>query len=341
MADGNPQTPAQGALPLEPAAVPSPPGVIAATESPAAAAPAPAPEPAAAVAAPPAPEPAKTELSTDKPSLLEGVGNDDAAKAPPAEPAKPVEAKKDGAAAKVEEPAKTEPEKAAEAAKAEEKVEAKPEVKPEVKAEPEKPLDPAAELAAKIAALPPAEYKYTLPDTMKMDDALKEATHHALDAFRADPNNVQPLIDLHEQTMKQYAENLAAETLANQHKAFNETRSGWNKEIMADPILGGSGHNTAMQAVARMRDLLVPKEAMAPRKWDNGQPRLSQFEEFLRVTGAGDHPVFHHILHNAARYLDEPGLPPENPQPPPDLGRPNGRGSKVLYDHPRSPNNRQ
>jgi hypothetical protein len=87
---------------------------------------------------------------------------------------------------------------------------------------------------------------------------------------------------------------------------------------MADPILGGSGHQTTSQAVARMRDLLIPKEMLAPRTFDDGKPRLSIADEFLESTGAGDHPVLWHILHNAARYLDEPQARdmPVNVRPP-------------------------
>ena len=260
----------------------------------------------------------KIETAVDKPSLLE------TALEKPEEKKEPIEAK----------PEDKKPE-----VKAEEKTEAKPEAKeepkPEVKAEEAKPEEKPAEKPA----LEPVAYEYKLPETLKMDDALKGEVHSALDAFRADPTKgAQSLIDLHTKLREQDRNDLLKE----QHRVFNETRAGWNKEVLADPLLGGAGHQTAMQAVARMRDMLVPEAMMQARKWEDGSPRLSQFEEFLRVTGAGDHPVMMHILHNAARYFDEPAMPPENPRPSPENGKAPGRaGREVLYDHPRSTQNRQ
>ena len=89
---------------------------------------------------------------------------------------------------------------------------------------------------------------------------------------------------------------------------------------MADPILGGSGHQTAMGAIARMRDRFVA-EADRPA-----------FETFLRVTGAGDHPQFLKLLHNVSRAYDEPALPPPNPKPTPTNGQPPKKGMSSLYN---------
>jgi hypothetical protein len=260
----------------------------------------PAPEP---IAVPPAAdvvvkepavsEPVKTVAET--PTLLEEIGADDKPKAEE----KPVEAKP------AEKPAEAKPE---EVKPAEVKAEEKPaEVKP---AEPVKPE--------------PVAYEYALPETIKMDDALKGTFHTALDSFRADPaKGAQGLIDLHNQTMTDYANHLAAE----QQRVFSETRKDWRKQVMADEQLGGSGYQTTMKAVARMRDLAVPEKDRA------------SFNEFLRITGAGDHPAFLKAMHNFARFFDEAPLPPPNPSPPPNNGRQPGK--RVLYDHPRSAGSRQ
>ncbi len=278
-------------LPLSGGAVSS--AAVAAPAEPASSpvsAPAPITEPAA-------PEPVKTVAET--PSLLEEIGAEK-----PAEPAKteekPLESKPE------EKPAEVKPAEKSAEVKAEEKpVEVKP-------AEPAKPE--------------PVAYEYALPETIKMDDALKGSFHTALDAFRADPvKGSQGLIDLHNKTMGEYAEHLAAE----QQRAFAETRKGWRTQVMADEQLGGSGYQTTMKAIARMRDLAVP-EAERPA-----------FNEFLRVTGAGDHPAFLRMVHNFARHFDEPSLPPSNPTPPPNNGRAPGARGKVLYDNPRSTSGRQ
>lgn len=234
--------------------------------------------------------------------------------------------------------------KAAETApkKEEKKAEAKPGDKPKEEAKPAdaKPEDKKADEAksaepAKDPAKPePVAYEYKLPDTLKMDDALKAEVHTALDAFRADPaKGAQALIDLHAKTMTDYATNYAAETLKNQFKVFNDTCRNWEKQVLADPELGGAGHETAMGAVARARDLTI--SSAKP-----GTPRYvaerKEFDDFLRTTGAGSHPAFMRMLHNAARYIDEPqasNQPLSEIKPPKSNGR--SPGSR-MYDHPSS-----
>jgi hypothetical protein len=247
------------------------------------------------------------ELTSEKPSLMETIGGEKPAET---KDEAPVEAKDTD----VKEVEAKEPEKAPE----EKAVEAKPE---EAKAE--------TEAKTEAPKPDPVEYKYALPDTLKLDDATRGEVHAAFDEFRANPvEGAQKLVDLHHKLMQQSAEHIGRE----QHRVFNEMRGEWNKEIMSDPVLGGAGHRTAMQAVARMRDFLVPKEMMAARKFDDGSPRLSEFEEFLRITGAGDHRVFHRILHNAARYFDEPAQPPTEIKPPPDNGRRQAGRLRDLYN---------
>ena len=282
MADGT-EAPAPAAgTPQEPVAA----------ASPAAAAPAVAPEPVAApepapaavvepAAAPAVEEPAAPAAPAPEPTLLQKHDAEQAAKEPkPAEP--PAAAPAPAAEAKpAEAPAAAEP-------------------APEAPAAPE-----------------PVEYKYELPETITMDDATRGSFHTALDAFRADPAaGAQGLIDLHNQTMQQYADHLAQE----QQRVWNETRKTWQTEVMADEQLGGAGFQTTMGAIARMRDLLVPES------------RRAAFDNFLSVTGAGDHPEFLRILHNAARIYDEAPMAPPGARPAPNAGQPQGRGLRSLYN---------
>ena len=287
------------------APVPAAPEPVA-PSAPAAPAPAEPAAPAPAPAAPAAPAPAPTEPAAPaiEPGLLEQFDADKAAKE----------------AAKTKEPEKAkEPSKEA----------AKPTDKPVEKAE-EKPAEASKEAAKTEPAAPePVAYEYALPETLKMDEAVKASFHEALDGFRADPaKGAQKLIDLHNQAMVDYDKSLRTQIRDEQIKAFNETRKGWRTQVMADEQIGGSGYQTSMGAIARMRDMLVPESDRA------------SFEEFLKYTGAGDHPAFLRLLHNAARYFDEPGIAPPNPQPTKDAGRPPNRRA-TLYDNPRSPNNRQ
>jgi hypothetical protein len=291
MADPVTPAPAAPELPLTGgAAAPEAPVTVSATASaPDPAAPPVTPEP---IKEPTTPEPIKTAAET--PSLLEEIGA---------------------------------PEKPAETPKPEEKPSDKPSEKPAEKPAEAKPADKSAEVKPAEPVKPePVAYEYTVPETIKMDDALKGTFHTALDTFRADPaKGAQGLIDLHNQAMTDYATHLAAE----QQRVFSETRKEWRKQVMADEQLGGSGYQTTMKAVARMRDMAVPEKDRA------------SFNEFLRVTGAGDHPAFLRAMHNFARYFDEPGLPPPNPTPPPGNGTRGGSRGRVLYDNQRSSTNRQ
>ena len=297
-------------------AVASPPSAapVAATAAIPAAAPEAAPAPAS-----PAPEGAATPAVAAVPAVAP------AAEAKPAESerAKTLLEKFDAEQAEKAKPA----EKAAEAKpgdKPAEKVEAKPGEKPAEVKEGEKPAE------AEPAKPEVFAYEYKLPETIKMDDAVKGEFHTALDGFRADPaKGAQGLVDLHNKAMMQFAE----ETVRNQFKVFNETKADKEKEVMADPEIGGAGHQTAMKAIARARDLTI--SSAKP-----GTPRYvrehKEFNEFIEATGAGSWPAFLRLLHNAARYTDEPQAheqPLSDLRPPKGNGR--GPGSK-LYDHPSS-----
>lgn len=250
-----------------------------------------------------------TSPATVAPTLLEQF---DAQNVPPVEPAAP----------KAETPAEPAPDAAPKPADpAAEKKPDQAEVKPP---EAEAPKEAAP---AEPAQLEPIDYFATLkvPETLVIDDANKSDLTAALDTFRADPIlGAQELIDLHTRSLQQLQERVVAD----QYRIWNETRTNWQNEVMADPEIGGAGHQTAMAAVARVRDMLVPSQDR------------SSFSQFLSVTGAGDHPAFLRMLHQAARFLDEPGLPTTDVKPPPDLGRSPGPRRAVLYDNPRSNTNR-
>jgi len=218
----------------------------------------------------------------------------------------------------------------AEAAKTDEG-EKKPDAPVEAKPGDAKPTEAAKAPEAKpVEAAKPEPVDYfkdvTIPETIKVDDAQRGEVTKALDSIRAGKvsDGVQQLFALHDSTMKDYAEQLRRD----QWTAFNDTRKGWRTEVMADPILGGAGHNTAMGAIARMRDLAISD---AKPGSDEYKQHAKEFETFLRVTGAGDHPAFLRMLHNFARYFDEPPLPPEGIRPPPNIGRQPGDRRGRMY----------
>lgn len=221
--------------------------------------------------------------------------------------------------------AKDREEKSAEEAKGDQPDTKKPE-------DGEKPAegDKSAEEAAKPEEepkpeLPKVDYKYDLPETIKMDDGQKEEFHKALDAFRADPEKgATELLGMADKAFQTFADHLVKE----QWKTFNETRKEWRTQLMADPVLGGAGHDTAMGVVARMRDKFVSDAKAGTPEYDKD---LKDFDQFLRVTGAGDNPLFLRFLHRVGRLFDEPPMPPPGARPVPDGGRRPGesRGSRM------------
>lgn len=133
-----------------------------------------------------------------------------------------------------------------------------------------------------------------------------------------EPEKAQKYLDMHTASLKAYAEDVQKQSLERQVSVFNKTRADWRKEVMSDAELGGSGHQTAMAAVARMRDMFVSRAAV-------GSPQhaaeTKQFIDMLRFTGAGDHPAMIRYMHNVARVFDEAAPPPPNPRPPADIGK--------------------
>jgi hypothetical protein len=206
----------------------------------------------------------------------------------------------------------------------------------------EKPTDKPADASAETEAaapetaapetpvLEPVEYKYELPETLKMDDATKTATHTALDAFRADPTNPQPLIDLHHEMMQKHA----AAVQRQQWDVFNETKKQWRQEVLSDNEIGGSGHNTAMQAIARMRDRFASSARPGTKEYDAD---LQAFNGMLEATGVGNHPIFLKMMHRIGGVYDEAPMGPGNVTPAPQKKS----GMKSIYNHPTSPGVKQ
>lgn len=256
---------------------------------------------------------APKELPTAQLTLLEAFD------APKAEPAVEVKA----------EPAKVDPEKPVEVeAKVEPEVKVEPEKPAEVKAEPEKP---AVEAKPVEPVKPePVEYKYETPENVVIDEKIKEAFHGALDAFRADPTNPKPLLDLYAAKTAEFA----AAQFEQQHKVFADTRAGWRTEVMADPEFGGAGYQTSMTAVARMRDRFASSAKPGTPKY---AADMKAFNDMLHVTGGGDHPALIRYMHNVAQAFDEAALPPPNPKPVVDGGRAPGSKGAGMYSNERSP----
>ncbi len=189
----------------------------------------------------------------------------------------------------------------------------KPEEEPKKAEESAKPPETVAE---------PVKYEpFKLPEGVTVDEDRIAKFTDVIGPHKLDQDTAQRLIDLHTETLDAFRQHLQAEQL----RIFEETKASWLTRTMADPVLGGAGHQTALQAAARMRDLLVPESDR------------EDFIDMLRASGVGDHPAMFRLLHNAARLFDEPAAPPIQARPVPDRGGNAAPSrSQIMYDHPTS-----
>ena len=282
---------------------------------PAVAAPPPGDAPAPVSSPPPAAEPAPNSEAggTSAPAVSGQPAPESAQPAPPPEPAAPHPAEVptllEGAGKKDEPKAADKPAEKAAAEGA-----------PKAEAAPVEP-----------AAPEPIKWDYKLPETIKASEKQLADFNGALEAIarpkegETPSQSAQRLLDMHNQAMTDYAE----QTRRDQVSAFNETRKGWQKEVLADPMIGGAGHETAMRVIARMRDLFVSDSQPGSKEYAADEKALN---DFLRITGAGDHPVFLKMLYRVGAKFDEPSIPAPGAKPSPNNGRAPGR--KGLYANP-------
>lgn len=228
--------------------------------------------------------------------------------------------------------------KAAEAEKVAKPDEPKPELKPEEK-KPDEKVDPAKEgepAKVEAPALEPIDYfaaetGVKIPETLKLDDALKTEVAKAFDDFRADPKaGAQGLVDLHNRMMGEAQEAMTKR----QWDAFNDTRKQWRTAVKADPVIGGAGYQTAMHAIADVRDTIVSRAKPGTPQFESD---MKDFDDMLKVTGVGDHPAFLRMLHNGARFFKEAAVPPNDPLPPPNNGRPPRAKGQINYPNTQFP----
>lgn len=207
--------------------------------------------------------------------------------------------------------------------------EVKTEAPVEVKPEPEKPVEAKpAETEVKpaepeVKPEPEVKYEFKLPEGFNAPKEALDGYTGVLKETGVAPEVGQRLLDMHLAEVQRMADAAPQQW----QQAFKATRDGWVQQVLADPQLGGSGHQTAMTAAARGRDTLT-------RDWSPQQK--GELESYLRTTGSGDHPVFLRLLYSAARLTDEPAPPPPAHIPSASNGARPGAGFKGLYDHPGS-----
>jgi hypothetical protein len=257
-----------------------------------AASPAAAPVEPVAAAAPPGPAAAAPAAGTTAPAAsIEPAAPAAAEIAPAREPnllekvdAERADAAKAAKTAEAAEPVKPEPAKTAESVKTAEGKTAE---------------------AAKVEPDKPVEYKFEIPEFIKKDDPRIGAYTDILRENGVSPEIGQKFLAMHAEALGEYAKH----TLASQISSFENFCRDQEKLVMADPEFGGAGFNTAKQAVARARDALISSAQPGSQLYAQ---HMKEFNDFNRATGAGSHPAFWRMLHNAARFIDEPqasGIP--------------------------------
>lgn len=206
--------------------------------------------------------------------------------------------------------------------------------------EPEKPAEPATEEpkpveeAKPIEGEPPApvrldplaEYKYELPAEIKFsDDTQRDSFHTAVEEARN--GNVQALVDMHHQTMRQYAEAVGQ----GQREVWNATLQDWQDKTQNDSQVGGTKFEGVSRRGARLRDNYASTHPHGSTEW---KADLNSFNEMLDRTGVGNHPALWRWIDNMAKALGEPAAPAITDPKPAPQGK---RGADVMYDNERSP----
>lgn len=230
-------------------------------------------------------------------------------------------------------------------------VEAKPEEKPaEVKADdkPAEPAEPKAEEkpAEEVKGDAPSEKPaieavdyfapetgIKLPETLKLDDATRTEVAAAFDLLRTDPKaGGQALVDFHNKQMTAAVEAIQSKVTDGQWSAFRDVNKRSIADVMADPVLGGAGHQTAMAKVAYARDHLASTAKPGSPQYEAD---IAELTRDLKETGAGNRKSILRLLHNASKYIPEAAIPQPGGKPPADIGR-TGRKGKLNYTHPTS-----
>jgi hypothetical protein len=185
---------------------------------------------------------------------------------------------------------------------------------------------------AEPAAPAPLEYKYELPPELVLSDEQKTEFHGLMDTYRADPSNLQPLLDYHNARMQDFVKTFQENQITEWQRAFGETTKAWRNTAMSDPEFGGNAFETSMGRVALARDTFMSDHARDTPEWSKDREDMINM---MNSTGVGDHPVFLKMMRRVARFISEPQATevPADTRPVPQREGPRGN---PLHDNPRS-----
>lgn len=239
------------------------------------------------------------------PSLL-----DEAAAKPATEPSKPADAAPDPGAAK---PA-----------------DAQPPATPAPAAADGQPQDQVQPGADGEPAAPPApiEYAFTMDgeggervplDLAQVDAERMGAFTGLLNEARVAPDVAQKFVDMHLQEMRRVADHIAT----HQWEVFREQQRQAREEVMADPVLGGSRHDTAMKTIMSAIDRWSMRPTDQQRSAEAIQAERQQLMDDFRATGIANRRSLLSLLHYFGDAFVKEAQP--RPAPPPRTPAPGAR----------------
>ena len=240
--------------------------------------------------------PEATPIATPAPAAAPSVP---AVATPAAAPASPVPAAAAPAApAAASSPAPAAAGEAAPAAKA------PPAVIESLIGEAPKPVEgEAAKPAEEAKPAEPTTYDIKLPEGVEADPALIDAAKAIFTEAKVAPEVAQKLATFHGEQMKALGDALVAK----QYETWNTTISGWQKEVTADPELGGAKWSTTKAAIEGGLQSVFGVTPTTPAD----APQRAQHKAFvaaLAYTGAGSNLAILRGLHRmvAARSEGKP-----------------------------------
>ena len=162
--------------------------------------------------------------------------------------------------------------------------------------------------------------KFNLPEGLEIPKQQLDEFTKVIGDHRLPQEAAQRLVDMHLDAIK----SISQKSLEDQWSVFHNQQKEWTNEVMSDPVLGGSGHKTAMALAAKGIDAVVSAD---DRK---------EFNEALSVTGAGNHKAIIKAFYRVGKLLGEPQQITSAIKPPPDRGSEPVDKFSNIYTHPTS-----
>jgi hypothetical protein len=171
----------------------------------------------------------------------------------------------------------------------------------------EKPEEAASDEVKKPEPSAPIVYEeFKIPEGVSVDKNGVEEFTKTIGEFGVPQEAAQKLLDMHIRN----TEAITKQSIATQWDVFNNQQAEWINQVKSDPVLGGAGHETAMNKVAQARDTV----------FKHNPEKIQLFNDIMSVTGAGNHPIVLEFMHEVHKYTRPGEILNTQIKPPPDIG---------------------